>query len=268
MPETRSKFRHRLSRLRSYLLIAPAIFLITGVLGTVSLLADVFDRSGRIQHSLARFWARIVLKLCLTSVRVAGLEKIDLTKPYLYIFNHLSALDIPVIYVHLPVQFRILAKKELFRYPFLGWHLHLSGQIPIDEKSAAASMRSMNRAVEALRAGVPLVIFPEGGRSLDGKVQPFMRGAFYAALKAQVEIVPVALVGTFEMLPMNSFHVQPRPLEMHVGAPIPITGHAVRAMEKLATEAKAAMEDLYYPHAQVSDPRQAQPIAEDSKLEA
>ena len=157
-------------------------------------------------------------------VQVEGLEKIDTSKPQVYVVNHLSALDIPVLYLYLPFQFRILAKKELFRYPFMGWHLRRSGQIPVVLENPKASVRSLNLAVAAIRNGNSLVIFPEGGRSPDGQLQAFMGGAFYAAMKAQVDVVPIALVGTYEMLKMNTWHIKPGPVHMLVGEPIRTAG--------------------------------------------
>jgi len=116
-------------------------------------------------------------------------------------------------------------------------------------------MRSLNRAAETLRDGMPMVVFPEGGRSASGQVQPFLSGAFYVAIKTQVEIIPIAIVGTYEMLPINSFHIRPRPPKMLVGDPIPTQGYTTRDMEKLAAVVQKAVEDLYYPHAEVPDPR-------------
>jgi 1-acyl-sn-glycerol-3-phosphate acyltransferase len=252
---TQSKFGEFLSKLRSYCFYDPLVFLYTGVLGAISLAASLFERSGKIQHKIERLWARMILSTVGIQVEVSGLENIDITKPHLYIANHLSAMDIPVLYAKLNFPFRIMAKQELFRYPVLGWHLWRSGQIPINSESALASMRSINRAVESLRAGMPLVVFPEGGRSENGLVQPFQRGAFYAAIKAQVEIVPVALIGTFEMLPMNSFHIRPRPVKMVMGSAIATTGYGTRDMEKVAQIAQAAVEGLYYPNAEMTDPR-------------
>src|SRR5437660_7333733 len=107
-------------------------------------------------------------------VQVEGLDKIDTSKPQVYVVNHLSALDIPVLYVHLPFQFRILAKKELFRYPFMGWHLRRSGQIPVVLENPKASVRSLNLAVAALKQDNSLMSFPENGRSPNGQQHPLM----------------------------------------------------------------------------------------------
>src|SRR6476660_3304976 len=179
-------------RWRSYLFFNPLIYFYTFVLGTLSLLSSLFDRSGRIQHGFARLWSRMILGTSGCKLEVEGLENLDLSHPYIYASNHQSALDIPVLYVGLPVQFRIMAKKELFRYPFMGWHLKRSGQIPVVLENPKASVRSLNLAVAAIKHGNSLVIFPEGGRSPDGQLHAFMGGAFYAAVKAQVDVVPIA----------------------------------------------------------------------------
>src|SRR5262245_26488176 len=170
--------RHWLSRLRSYFFFDPLIWLYTIVLGSLSLLSSLFDPSGRVQHGFARFWSRMILGTIGVPVSVEGLEKIDTTRARVYVVNHLSALDIPVLYQYLPFQFRILAKRELFRYPFMGWHLRRSGQIPVDLENPKKSIRSLNRAVEAIKKNMALVIFPEGGRSESGQLQTFMGGAF------------------------------------------------------------------------------------------
>ena len=256
-----SRLKHFLSRVRSYFFWVPLIFAYTAVLGTLSLIASVFDGSGRVQHWLARLWSWLILKTTLAHVSVEGLERIDTTKPHLYAANHLSAIDIPVLYGDLPFQFRIVAKHELFRYPFLGWHLRRSGQIDIDPQNAMSSLRSMNRAVQTLRGGMPIVVFPEGGRSRNGEVRPFLPGAFYVAIKAQVDIVPIALVGTYEMLPIDTYHLMPRRLELVLGDPISTVGYAPRDMAKLAAIVQRAVEELYYSRAAVPDPRQL-PVAQ------
>lgn len=241
------------SRLRSYFLWDPLIWLYTIVLGALSLLSSFFDKSGRIQHSFARLWSRTILKTIGAAPQVEGLEKVDTAKASVYVVNHLSALDIPLLYAYLPFQFRILAKKELFRYPFMGWHLQRSGQIPVVLENPRASVRSLNRAVASLQQGMSLVIFPEGGRSPDGQLHAFMGGAFYAALKAQADVVPMALVGTFEMLKMNTWHIKPGPLHLVVGRPISTAGMSTRDMEKLKQQAEDEIARLYYSRAVVPD---------------
>jgi len=233
------------TRLRSYFVYVPLVYLYTLVLGILSLLSSLFDRSGRVQHGFARLWARMILKTGPIPVHVEGLENIDPAQPAVYAANHLSALDIPVLLAEIPGQFRIMAKKELFRYPMLGWHLKRSGQIPIVLGDAHASVGSLKRAGRALRKGLPLMVFPEGGRSPSGQLQPFMGGAFFAAIAEQVPVVPVAIVGTYEMLPMNSFHVLPGEVEMLIGRPIPTIGMRLRDMDKLAALVREAIAEMY-----------------------
>jgi 1-acyl-sn-glycerol-3-phosphate acyltransferase len=174
------------TRLRSYCFFVPIVYLCTGVLGVIALLCSLFDREGRLQHRIARVWARSILRVVGIRVEVRGKERLTPSQPVVYAANHLSAVDIPVLYAELPGQFRIMAKKQLFRYPFLGWYLSRSGQIPIVLGDAHASLRSLNRACDALRKGMPLAVFPEGGRSPSGELQEFLGGAFYVAIRAQI----------------------------------------------------------------------------------
>lgn len=252
--KARSPFLHLLSRLRSYLIFDPLIWSYTVFMGTLSLLSSLFDRSGRIQQWFAVTWSKMILATIGVRVRLVGMDHIDTTRPHMYALNHLSAMDIPAVYATLPFRFRIMAKEELFRYPFLGWHLRRSGQVSIERENAMKSMRSLNIAATTLKNGMPLVVFPEGGRSATGQVKPFLPGVFYVAIKAGVDVVPVALVGTYELLPMNTFHIIPRPVEMLVGEPIPSNGYTVRDMDKLAAKVQAAVGDLYYSRAEVPRP--------------
>lgn len=235
-----------LSRLRSYLILDPLIWLYTLVLGLLALPGGLFDRGGRRLHWFSRTWSWLIMKTILSPVKVTGLDKIDMAKPHVYAVNHASAMDIPVLYVYLPFQFRIVFKKELLAYPVVGWQLKRSGQVCIDQQKPTNSIAAIRSAVKSLKAGMPLVIYPEGGRTPDGEIKPFLPGAFFLAIKAQVDIVPVALVGTYELLPMNTYHIKCRPLEMRVGEPISTTGLKMRDMEAVSATVKKAIEGLYY----------------------
>jgi 1-acyl-sn-glycerol-3-phosphate acyltransferase len=235
-----------LSRLRSYLILNTLIWFYTLAMGVIALPGGMFDRTGRRLHWFSRTWSWLIMKTILSPVKVTGLDKIDLSKPHVYALNHASALDIPVLYVNLPFQFRIVFKKELLAYPIVGWQLRRSGQVCIDQQKPTNSIAAIRSAVKSLKAGMPLVIFPEGGRTPDGEIKPFLPGAFFLAIKAQVDIVPVALVGTYELLPMNTYHIKCRPLEMRVGEPISTAGMTMRDLEAVSTKVMKAMEDLYY----------------------
>jgi len=235
------------SRLRSYFFFDPLIWQYTLLMGILALPVGFFDSDGRVLHWFSRTWSRMIMKTILSPVKVTGFEKIDTSKPYVYAANHASALDIPVLYTYLPFHFRIVFKKELLSYPLVGWQLKRSGQVCIDQQKPTNSIAAIRSAVKSLKAGIPLVIFPEGGRTNDGEIKPFLPGAFFLALKAQVDIVPVALVGTFELLPMDTYHIKCRPLEMRVGAPISTAGLTMRDLEALSAKVHKAIEELYYP---------------------
>jgi len=238
------------SRLRSYFILSPLIWAYTIVLGTLSLICSLFERDGRMQHNLARFWSWLIMKTILSPVKVTGMDigedRNAHGKPRVYAVTHASALDIPILYVYLPFQFRIIFKSELLSYPFIGWHLKRSGQVCINQQNPSVSIGAIKSALRSLRSGMPLVIFPEGGRTRDGKIQPFLPGAFFLAIKAQADIVPIALVDTFDLLPMNTYHIKCQPLEMRVGAPVSTAGLTVHDTEKVSAKVKAAIEALYY----------------------
>jgi len=234
-----------LSRLRSYFIFDPLIWLVTVILGIVSIPVSLLGEKGRILHGFARFWSQLIMKIICSPTTVTGLDALDTSRPLVYAVNHASALDIPVLYVYLPFQFRIAFKKELLAYPIVGWHLRRSGQICINQQNPAASIGSIRAALKSLKSGLPLVIFPEGGRTRDGQVKPFLPGAFFLAIKAQVDIVPVALVGTYELLPMDTYHIKCRPLEMRVGQPIATAGYTPRNMAELSDKVHRAVEDLH-----------------------
>jgi 1-acyl-sn-glycerol-3-phosphate acyltransferase len=236
-----------LSRLRSYLILDPLIWAYTLILGTISLACSLFDRSGRVQHRLARLWSQLIMKTTLSPVEVTGMQRVDVSKPRVYAVTHASALDIPILYANLPFQFRIVFKSELLSYPFVGWHLKRSGQVCINQQNPSASVGAIKSALKSLRRGMPLVIFPEGGRTHDGQLQPFLPGAFFLAIKAQADIVPVALIGTFDLLPMNTYHIRCQPLEMRVGEPIPTAGLSLQDMETVSAKVRSAIENLAAP---------------------
>lgn len=244
-PHATDKRYGLLSRLRSYFIFDPLVYVYTVVLGIVSIPVGFFDRDGRLLHGFAAFWSWLIMKTIQSPVKVVGGEKLAKGVACVYAVNHASALDIPVLYVYLPFQFRILFKKELLVYPIVGWHLRRSRQVCINQQEPARSIGDIRSALKSLKAGMPLVVFPEGGRTPDGHIRPFLPGAFFLAIKSQVEVVPVALVGTYELLPMNTYHIKSRPLEFRVGDPIPTAGLKMADLEALSGRVQRALEELY-----------------------
>ena len=217
----------------SYLLLVPLIGLATAGFGCISLLCGLWDKSGRQQHAIARLWARTLLLISLSPVKIVGADKLHVHETAVYASNHLSYMDTPVLFARLPFQFRILAKQGLWKVPFIGWYLNHSGQVPVDSNSPRSLIASLNRGVATLKQGLPLVLFPEGGRAATGQLQTMMSGCAYMAIKAQVPLVPLTLVGTYELLPIHVYSLHPRPLLVVVGDPLPTTGLTTRDADTL-----------------------------------
>ena len=156
-------------------------------------------------------------------------------------------MDTPVIFAALPFQFRILAKKELWPIAFIGWYLDRSGQIPIDTANPHATMSSLGVGVKALRGGTSLFVFPEGGRTETGELKPFLSGAAYLAIRAQVPLVPIALTGVYDLLPIHTRHLYPGELALSVGEPIETKGMTPRQTEELSARLRAAIGELLQP---------------------
>ncbi len=249
-------------RLKSNVLQAPVFFLATAAFGTVSLLASLVDKSGRWQHAIAQRWAKTVLRISGSPVTVIGGEKLRRYPVAVYACNHLSYMDTPVIFSALPFQFRILARHNLWKLPFVGWHLNRSGQIPVNAENPRASVSSLTLGIKALKAGMPLFVFPEGGRSEDGHLATFMSGPAFMAIRAGVPLVPLALVGTYELLPMHARHFRSRPVKLIVGEPISTEGCTTKMAEELTARLREAIHTMYYEHASLEPGAPAEEAAE------
>jgi 1-acyl-sn-glycerol-3-phosphate acyltransferase len=212
--------RQKLSYARSLLITAPLIFLYTGIMGSISLLSSLIDSRGLLQHGCARIWARMILLTSGVRVRVSGLEHVQGDKAYILCVNHQSHMDIPIILAAWPFQFRFAAKKQLFRYPFLGWHLRRSGQVPIDRENPRAAVRSIREAADAIRHGKSVLIFPEGGTSHDGSLHAFKGGGFMLAQKSGAPVIPITICGSRAVLVPKTYHTHGGLVEVIVGEPI------------------------------------------------
>jgi 1-acyl-sn-glycerol-3-phosphate acyltransferase len=230
----------------TYLVLLPLIGLATAGFGAISLLCGLWDKSGSQQHAIARSWARTLLLLSFSPVKIIGTEKLHLHETAVYASNHLSYMDTPVLFAKLPFQFRILAKQALWKIPFIGWYLKHSGQVSVDTKSPRSLIASLNRGVATLKHGIPLVLFPEGGRAADGQLQSMMSGCAYMAIKAQVPLIPITLIGTYELLPIHTYALHPRPLLIVIGDPIPTTGLTTRDADALTERLFQAISTTYY----------------------
>ena len=234
----------RLYRWRTNLLHVPLMTVATVVCGSLSLLVSVADKHGRAQHRIARFWARTLVFVTGCSLNVRGVDNLRKHPVAVYAANHTSYMDTPVVFAGLPFQFRILAKKELWPIAFIGWYLGRSGQIPIDTRNPRATLSSLGVGVKALRSGMPLFVFPEGGRTPNGELQSFLSGAAYLAIRAQVPLVPIALSGVYDLLPIHTRHLYSGKLTLTAGEPIDTTGMTVRQTDNLTERLRAAIQQM------------------------
>jgi 1-acyl-sn-glycerol-3-phosphate acyltransferase len=157
-------------------------------------------------------------------------------------------MDTPALFAKLPFQFRIFAKASLWKIPFIGWYLHRSGQVPIDQKSPRTAIAGLLRGVATIRSGLSLVLFPEGGRTETGQLKTLMSGCAFMAIRAGVPLIPIALVGTYELLPIHTYHLAPRPLKLIIGDPIPTDNLTTRDADALTLRLYDAISDLYFQH--------------------
>ncbi len=234
----------RLHRWRSNFIQTPILSIVTVLCGSLALFISLFEKNGRIQHRIAQFWARLCILISGSRLTIVGAENLRKHPVAVYAANHTSYMDTPVVFASLPFQFRILAKKELWPIAFIGWYLNRSGQIPIDTVSARGTHASLAAGVRALNAGMPLFVFPEGGRTTTGLLQPFLAGAAYLAIRAQVPLVPIALRGVYDLLPIHTHHLYSCDLTLVAGEPIDTTGMSVRQTDELTARLRAAIEAM------------------------
>jgi 1-acyl-sn-glycerol-3-phosphate acyltransferase len=186
-------------RWRTNVLHGPLMTLATVLCGSISLAVSLIDKQGRAQHRIARIWARTLVFLTGCSLTVRGRENLRKAPVAVYASNHTSYMDTPVVFAALPFQFRILARKELWPIPFIGWYLGRSGQIPIDTRNPRATLSSLGVGVKALRSGMPLFVFPEGGRTPNGELQNFLSGAAYLTVRQTDELTGMLRAAIHEL---------------------------------------------------------------------
>jgi 1-acyl-sn-glycerol-3-phosphate acyltransferase len=220
-----------------FLVQAPLALLATGVCSAAACAAALVDRSGSRTRRVGGAWSRLLLRILRVRVRVSGLEH-AVAGPAVYAANHASALDILVVFGHLPVDFRIVYKGWLSVVPLLGWAIWLGGHVPIDRSHPFRARRGLDAAARRIRGGTSVVVFPEGTRSPDGAVRRFKRGSFSLALEAGVPVVPVSLVGVKAVVPRGLPSVRPGLVRVALHPVVPVEGRSADEAEALAEEVR------------------------------
>lgn len=205
----------------------------TIVIATTVILVSFFSRTGNGPHLLARLWANSILWVSRVPITVSGAEKLDPGRSYIYMPNHQSNADIPLLLGRLPAQFRWLAKAELFKIPIFGRAMRGVGYISIDRTNRKSAFESLARAAGTIRSGTSVLIFPEGTRSRDGRILPFKKGGFVLAVDAGVPIVPVIIRGTRDIIPKGHFMIRPAPLSMQILDPVETAGYTRKSKDAL-----------------------------------
>ncbi len=201
--------------------------------GTIAIIISFFTRTGNPVHIIARIWARGILYVSRIRVKVNGLNQIDPSQSYVYMSNHQSNFDIPVLLAHLPVQFRWLAKAELFKIPLFGRAMQGAGYVKIDRFNQESAFQSIKEAAAKMKDGVSVMIFPEGTRSQDGRIRPFKKGGFIMAVDAGVPIVPIVLQGTWSIMEKSSLQINTGDVVMNLEKPIATTNYSRQNKDEL-----------------------------------
>ena len=230
--------------------LIPAITLYTIVLGLASIVSSLFDRRGYFAHRSARAWSWLILRTTGVRVKVEGLDRIEPGTTYVFVSNHQSIYDTPVVFNSLPYQLRIIAKESLARFPVLGWHLRRGGHLFVDRRRPDHT-RILKRWRGLVSEGLSLIIYAEGTRSPDGRVARFKGGSFLLAIEAGLPIVPVAVIGTRAVMPKGRLRTEPAEVTLVVHDPIqppaverPTAKDAKRLAERVHAVVSATVDRL------------------------
>ncbi|MGH7828115.1 MAG: lysophospholipid acyltransferase family protein [Candidatus Binatia bacterium] len=209
----------------------------------VIILLGFVDPHGKKVYGLARLWTWMILKIGRISLRVEGLKHIDPQSQYVFMVNHQSNIDIPVLVQSLVgFQLRWLAKKELLRVPLFGWAVWASKHIVIDRAGGLRALKSLQKAKERLQEGISIVVFPEGSRSRTGNLLPFKKGGFLLATQTNTPVVPVTINGSGASLPAGAWRPVPATVEVWIGEPLPVEGYRPGNLRLLSARARQAIE--------------------------
>lgn len=234
-----------LSWFRTYVITPPFSAACFASFWFSGLISSRLDRSGNLTHTMARFWSRMLLHTAGIRVVVEGLDTLPRDGAFVYVSNHLSLADTPLMAGWLPTSFRFLAKDSLMRVPIIGGHLRRGGHIAVERDDARAAVRSLARAEKLLReAGVSVLVFAEGTRSAGGDLQAFKSGAAHLAIRSGAPVVPIAVHGTAEVMPKGHKLLRPGVIRLLAGAPILTAGLRANDRDSFTARLQASVSDL------------------------
>jgi len=225
------------------LIIYAWTILSTVIFGLLAITVAFFSKTGEGVHHVARAWAKCILWVSGVRIQTHGFDPGLIGQSCIFMSNHQSNYDIPVLYCGLPVQFRWLAKAELFRIPIFGRSMRSAGYVSIDRSNRKSAFRSLAKAAEMIRSGTSVMIFPEGTRSSDGKLLPFKKGGFVLAVAAGVPIIPIIISGTHKIMPKGRLMISRRHVRIDVGEPIQSSAYTRKTKDDMMMHVQAAMSE-------------------------
>ncbi len=226
-------------------LIMVWVALVIVIFGTAAIVVSVFDNKGNLPHLVARSWGKSILFAARINVALKGFSNINPQKPYIFMPNHSSNFDIPVLLAYLKVQFRWLAKAELFKIPLFGYAMKRAGYISIDRSNRKSAFESLSKAADMIRNGRSVLIFPEGTRSRDGSVKDFKKGGFVLAIESGVPIVPVIIHGTCQIMSKNGLMIRPGNVVVEIMEPIETAGYSRNNKEDLMERVRSTIAENF-----------------------
>lgn len=206
---------------------------ITAFMSFWSVVFSIFPDADNKIHKVASLWAKILLELSNTKVKLIGQENILRGKPQIFMANHQSDFDVLISLAYIPVQFRWIAKKELFSVPIFGAAMRSAGYIEIDRSNREKALQSLDEAALRIRRGKSIMTFPEGTRSREGEIKPFKHGTFYLAMKSGVPIVPVSIIGSGRIMQKRSLRIKPGQIKIVIGKPIEVSNFDIEKRQEL-----------------------------------
>ena len=222
-----------------YLVQLCVLLVVTVPLALVTIAFGAMDPHGKRVYRINQLWTWLVLRLCGISLRIQGLENLDTGQQYVFMVNHQSNIDIPVLIQSLVrFQLRWIAKKELLRVPLFGWAMWATKHVTVDRSDPLDAVKSLERARERLAAGISIVVFPEGTRSRDGKLLPFKKGGFFLAAKTRTQIVPITIVGSANVLPAGGWKLRAGAVEVFVDRPIATEDYRAGKLKALSDQVR------------------------------
>jgi 1-acyl-sn-glycerol-3-phosphate acyltransferase len=215
--------------------------IITAFMSFWSVVFSIFPDADNKIHTVANLWAKILLLMCNTKVTVIGKENLLHGKPQIFMANHQSDFDILISLAYISVQFRWIAKKELFNIPIFGTAMKSAGYIEIDRNNREKALQSIDEAAFRIRNGKSIMTFPEGTRSRDGEIKAFKQGAFHLAIKSGVPIVPISIIGSGRIMPKRSVRIKPGQIKLVIGEPIEVKSFDIENRHELIEKVRNAI---------------------------